>query len=459
MPETSLMKLTNLNTRDGIGANALYAEIGPFRLLIDAGMDPKEVGHNSLPDYSPIYKELDFAILTHCHLDHLGSLPVIMRRHPVTPILCSIPTANIAPRMLINSYNVMKRQREELGIPELPLYTQSDINAIEKQFMPMPFEKTRYFEKDQQEIAVTLYASGHIPGAAAVLIEYKHRRIFFTGDVLFRDMNIIQGARFPKVTFDTIVTETTRGETTRPSDYSFQDEMERFLTTLANTLNNGGSVLIPVFALGRMQEILFVINEARRSGRLPESPVFTSGLGIALVDHFDALTKKTGLVNFRKKILQDLKSKPLARNLMEGLDLEPKGIYILSSGMMVEHTPSYRAAASLLGHPHNTICFVGYCDPDTPGGKLLNTAHGDEFSFDALDYVTRVRAQVERYDMSGHADREELLELVIHSEPRAIVLTHGDPDARAWFEDELYMNPVTSGSKILNPQPGEELDV
>lgn len=459
MSDPSIMNLTNLNTRDGIGANALLAEIGPFRILVDAGLDPKCVGRAALPDYKLVDDALDFAVLTHCHLDHLGSLPVIMRRHPQAPILCSIPTANIAPRMLINSFNVMKRQREEISIPEYPLYTQSEIFAMEKQLMPMPFGKSRIYEKDGQELTVTLYPSGHIPGAASVLFEHKHRRILFTGDVLFRDMNIIQGARLPGGDLDTLVMETTRGDTRRPTGNTPSEETERMLTTIATTLDHGGSVLMPVFALGRMQEILFILNEARRSGKIPDCPVITSGLGIALADHFDALTRKTGLVNFRKKILQDLKAKPLQRKLDPGVDLEPKGIYILSSGMLVENTPSYLAASCLLGHAHNALCFVGYCDPDTPGGKLLATAQDESFIFETLDYVTRVRARIERYDMSGHADREELLDMAINYQPRAIVLTHGDPDARAWFEDELYSNPTTSGSKILNPQPGEHCSV
>ncbi len=437
----------------------MFVEIGPFKILIDAGLDPKSIGREALPDYSFIDSALDFMVLTHCHLDHLGSLPVIMRRHPQAPILCSVPTANLAPRMLINSYNVMMRQREELHIPEYPLYPQSDIHAIEKQFMTLPFERPRIFDKDGQELTVTLYASGHIPGAAGVLFEYKHRRVFFTGDVLFRNMNIIRGAAFPTGKLDVLVTETTRGDTLRKTDHTYEEELKRFIHTIHRTILQGGSVLIPVFALGRMQEVLFILNEAMRDGAIPECPVFASGLGVALVDHLDALTKKTGLVNFRKKILQDLNAKPLARDLMPGVDLQPKGIYVLSSGMLVESTPSYLAAASMLGHPHNAICFVGYCDPDTPGGRLLATPHDDSYSFPTLDYVTRVRAHVERFDMSGHADREELLDFAINASPRAIVLTHGDPSARAWFEDEFYAHPVTASAKIINAEPSMYYDV
>jgi Cft2 family RNA processing exonuclease len=119
--------------------------------------------------------------------------------------------------------------------------------------------------------------------------------------------------------------------------------------------------------------------------------------------------------------------------------------------MLVERTPSYTLASGLLGHARNTIGFVGYCDPETPGGKLLAAKSGDTFVFETAHVKTKVKARVERYELSGHADREELLEFIVQTQARSVVLTHGDPPARAWFAQQLAAQMPEA--KVLDPVP------
>ncbi|GAB4280872.1 MAG: MBL fold metallo-hydrolase [Opitutales bacterium] len=405
-----------------------------------------------IEDYS-----LDIILLTHCHLDHLGALPVIAERNPNAHILTSLPSKLLAPRMLYNSHAVMKRQRDELGIKEYPLYTSSQIDALEKRLSPMPFDKPRIFDDKGESLEITFYQAGHVAGASGCSLTYKHRKIFFTGDVLFEKQRVISGANFPEQPCDTLVMETTRGNTELTPNYSREDEIERLRTTIVHTLEHEGSVLIPVFALGRMQELLTFFHEWNKANKLPKVPIFCSGLGISLVDTFDEISRKTGLIHFRRKILHELGVKPFRKRLKAGETPDEKAIYLVSSGMMTENTPSYTTAAALLGNHHNTVCFVGYCDPDTPGGKLLASQQNDNFLFEALDYNCPIRAHIEQFDLSGHANREELLSFAQKLDPRAVVLTHGDPEARDWFFDELIAySPKT---KIINPPPGIAIDV
>jgi len=119
--------------------------------------------------------------------------------------------------------------------------------------------------------------------------------------------------------------------------------------------------------------------------------------------------------------------------------------------MLVERTPSYTLASGLLGHAANTIGFVGYCDPDTPGGKLLASKPGDTFLFESAHVKAKVKARVERFELSGHADREELLQFAVQTGARSIVLTHGDPAARAWFAERLAEQ--LPSAKVLDPVP------
>ena len=115
------------------------------------------------------------------------------------------------------------------------------------------------------------------------------------------------------------------------------------------------------------------------------------------------------------------------------------------------NSTSVKAWRALLGHARNTIGFVGFCDPDTPGGKLLATAPGKIFNFAAIDVKAKVNARVERFELSGHAERDELLEFAVQTQARSIVLTHGDPGARAWFAEQLAQQ--LPGTKVIDPIP------
>lgn len=448
------MELIDLNRHGKIGANSHFLRLGDFNILVDAGLHPKKIGKDALPDFEAIGdKVLDLVVLTHCHLDHLGSMPLVATRNPHAPIITSLPNTLLAPRMLRNSVNVMKRQREEHGICEYPLFLHRDVAALNRQLVGQRFERGEIYTKGKEQIEVILHPAGHVVGAAAVEFIYKHRRIVFSGDVLFEDQRTLPGAHLPSGTIDTLILETTRGASARNPGTTRATEIERLLDSMNEILERGGSCLVPVFALGRMQEIFKLIFEARNCGRLPRSPIFAAGLGMDLCNYFDKIRKKNRLIDFDIQMLDQMRVKNLEFNLRPGRDLPQKGIYILSSGMMVQHTPSYKVAASLLPHSKNGICFVGYCDPDTPGGALLQNCDDSHFYFETLDYRAPLRASIQQFDLSGHANRDELADYAVQSEARAVVLTHGDTQARAWFSDVL--NQRMPDSSILDPTPGE----
>ncbi|HZZ57322.1 MAG TPA: MBL fold metallo-hydrolase [Opitutaceae bacterium] len=446
------MKLTDLNRDGGIGANSMFLQIGGLNLLIDCGLHPKKTGRAATPDLSRLRGvRLDLIIITHCHLDHIGSLPVAMREHPTTPVIMSLSSRMLIERMLHNSANVMMRQREEESIPDYPLFTHEEIERCARRLTGLPFGHAKRFRGAADEVEIVFHPAGHVAGAAGVELRHKHRGIFVTGDVLFDDQRTLAGARFPSGRFDTLITETTRGDTERPAGRHRAAEMARLVSCINDTIRRGGSFLVPVFALGRMQEVLSIVHDARRFGRLAECPIFGSGLGLDLVDYFDEIARKTKQVQFSRSIVKELKIRPLPRKLIAGEDPGQNGLYVVSSGMMVEKTPSYTLASGLLGHARNTIGFVGYCDPDTPGGTLLQSKPGDTFVFESAHVQTRVKARIERFELSGHADRNELLAFAAQTKARSIVLTHGDPPARAWFKRQLEAQ--LPSASILDPIP------
>ena len=173
------MKFTDLNAHGGIGANCCLCEIGPFKFVIDSGLHPKFAGPESLPKHSEIGRfTLDFIILTHCHLDHLGSLPLLSREQPDAPVILSYASSILARRMLSNSISVMKRQRSELNLPELPFYGRGDLSSLYDRFKTPPLHTPYRLEKNGESIEITLHHAGHVAGAAVAVKQIFGARPF-----------------------------------------------------------------------------------------------------------------------------------------------------------------------------------------------------------------------------------------------------------------------------------------
>ena len=446
------MLFTDLNEQGGIGASATLLEIGPYTLLIDSGIHPKHDGIESLPRLDKIRdKQVDCIILTHCHLDHVGSIPVAARYFPDAEILMTRASSMLAPRMLRNSVNVMQRKREETGLKEYPFYTFKEIEALEERILGLSFERAFFLDHHGPEIAITLYPAGHVAGAAGVKIDGCGESVFLTGDCLFRDNMTLPGASFPDCGIDTLIMETTRGATEPTASPEREEEWDALFDDMRKTFERGGTVLIPVFALGRMQEMLTQVADRRNEQWLQNIPIFCSGLGMDLVDYFDQIAKRVGGLNFSRKVVKQLKVRPPDWNWCRGKQPKTPSLLLLSSGMLVEHTPSYRMASGLLHDPKNLIQFIGYCDPDTPGGVIQGMKIGEEYLFEVLDYKAELNIEILRYDLSGHAERTELQDFAETVSPKRIILTHGDLEARDWFLDTLSASlPET---EVINPEP------
>src|SRR5881394_1216762 len=163
------MKLTDLNRDGGIGANSLFVQLGDLNILVDCGLHPKRVGRVATPELRGLRNlTLDLIVITHCHLDHIGSLPVAMREHPNTPVIMTTSSRMLIERMLHNSANVMLRQKEEDDIPDYPLFTHDDIDRMAKRMTGLNFNQPKHFRGAKDDIEITFHPAGHVAGAAAV---------------------------------------------------------------------------------------------------------------------------------------------------------------------------------------------------------------------------------------------------------------------------------------------------
>src|SRR5467141_1421303 len=269
------MRIINLNPDTDIGASAWFVEIEGHRLLMDAGTHPKREGHASLPRYDLVKKEeLDAIAISHCHHDHVGSLPVALRYFPDAHVLLTELSYFLVERVLHNSVNVMKRQRDELGIREYPLFSHDEVDEIAPLIQGFRYNREvewAAFHKARSGLpspTLEFYDAGHALGSAGIMVRGAKETLFYTGDVCFHDQTILRSARFEDVKADVLIMETTRGNRPLPLDFSRESEIERLTAAIHGALERKGCVLIPSFALGRTQEILALLSLLMRSGKL-----------------------------------------------------------------------------------------------------------------------------------------------------------------------------------------------
>jgi Cft2 family RNA processing exonuclease len=456
--------ITNLNPAHDVGASSWLVEFDDHRLLLDAGIHPKREGRAALPLYQCIEgDELDAIVISHCHHDHVGSLPVAVRRFPRAHVLMTELSYFLVDRVLHNSVNVMLRQREECGIKDYPLFTHDEVDEIEAVFQGFRYNRQvewAAFAKTQVgRISPTLefVDAGHALGAGGVMVRGAHETLFYTGDVSFRDQTLLKGARFEDITAEVLIMETTRGARAVPPGFSREGETERLVQAIRAVQGRNGAILIPVFALGRTQEILALLSLLMQSGRLPRQSVFIGGLGRVFTEIYDLQAHRTHRHHSNLALTEALDLQVLDRRQMESIRLSGGRLFVLTSGMMNPQTAAHDLALRMLVEPRHGIFFVGYADPETPAGRLRATSPGETFCFGPLDREVTRRCEVAEFDLTAHANREELLDFAGTVSPRAVVLGHGEADARSWFREQLTLRYPRL--KVVDPGPGERVEV
>ena len=451
------MEFVNLTRHTGIGSNCYWLSVGGKNIILDAGSDPKIDGINSTPDLRALPPgTVDAIIITHAHQDHIGSLPVVTRQEQRCPIFMTPATAAIATIMLHNSVNVMMRQREELGLMEYPLYTHRGVDLCAQSWVHCGLRQ-RYNllgerSGNDDEVTFEFYNAGHIVGSVGVLISYKGKSLFYTGDVNFENQSLMIGADFPEGGVDYLIMETTRGDSPIPVGFTRAGEEERFARAVKEVISSGESLTIPVFALGKSQERLAMLWKMRLRGEIGHLPIYIGGLSVKITTVYDTFAATTPRSHPDLQLLDEMA--PYVLSGREIITAQPRKrcIYALSSGMMTEHTLSNIFARRVLADPSQNLFFVGYSDPDSPAGKIRKAKQGDEVILDKEFPPVPLRCRVEEFSFSAHSNREMLRNYVLLLKPSKVVLVHGDKPALEWFQLALFKE--LEGAEVIVPDIG-----
>jgi len=458
------MRITNLNPDTEIGASGWFVELEGHRLLMDTGIHPKREGLDSLPLYGRIKKEeLDAVAISHCHHDHVGSLPVALRQFPQAHVLMTELSYFLIERVLHNSVNVMKRQREELGIKEYPLFTHDEVDDLSPRFQGFKYNREidwAAFHKTRAGFlspTLEFYDAGHALGSAGIMVRGQRETLFYTGDACFHDQTILKGARFEDVQAQVLMMETTRGNRGASPGVTRETEIARLRRAICDAVRHKGAILIPTFALGRTQEILALLAVMLAEGDLEPQPIYIGGLGRVFTEIYDLEAHRTHRQYPSLQLHEALNLTVLEQGQAQKMKLAKGRIFVITAGMMSENTAAHDLGLRMAGDENQHIFFVGYTDPDTPGGRLRAAKHGETFVFSPSGGRVTRRCHIENFDLTAHANRKDMLEFACQVDPRAVLLVHGDADSRAWYEQQL--RTLRPKIKIFHPKPGETIVV
>ncbi|HEU0209424.1 MAG TPA: MBL fold metallo-hydrolase, partial [Candidatus Udaeobacter sp.] len=423
---------------------------------------PKNTGEDALPLFKAIAeREIEAILISHAHQDHIGTLPLAMRRFPGARVFMTDTTAEVGSVLLHNSVNVMTRQREEIGEMSYPLFTHRETDRASERWRSCRLRQQisitgeRATRREKDALTFEFFDAGHVLGSTGVMLRAQGQTVFYTGDVNFDDQTIMQAAVYPEQKIDVLIMECTRGDHATPDGWSRASEEQRLAEALRGAFERDACVLIPVFALGKTQEILAMLYKFRRQRLLAEFPIYIGGLSSKFTDVYDRRAQTVRRQLPRLKLMRDVAPFILNDETVRDTPVRGGRVYVLSSGMMIPKTLSNTFARRIVENAQHSIFFVGYANPESPAGLLRDAGMAGDVVLDPDKPPQRIRCNIEEFQFSAHATRESLVAYARKISPKKILLVHGDPPAIEWTR--VILSKELPSSEVIVPAPGVEL--
>lgn len=442
------MQLKFLGATGTVTGSKYLLTSGNFRVMVDCGLFQglKQLRLKNWAQLPIKPAEIDAVVLTHAHIDHTGYLPLLVRNGFRGKIYCTEATRDLCKVLLPDSAHLQEEEAEYANRrgfskhhPALPLYTKEDAFKALDMFTPVPFDQDVNIGDN---LTLHYYLNGHILGSAFARIHNKKTSVLFSGDI-GRPNNILIKAPVRVKQADYLLLESTYGDRLHDPD----DPMLKLANIINRTVKRKGVVLIPVFAVGRAQELLYYIHLLKASGAIAEEiPVYLNSP--MAVDATAIFNKHRGEHRLNKEECAALNrtarmvhsvEESRALNQMKGPMIILSASGMASGGRVVHHLKAFAPKSN------NTILFAGFQAEGTRGAAMV--AGADEIKIHG-EYVP-VRAKVEFIsNLSAHADYSEILDWLrgFESAPKKTFIVHGEPLAadsmRRHIEEKLHWHTV-----------------
>ncbi len=456
------------------GSKTLITTDKGKKILLDCGMyQGKGLETDSLNRITGVEpSELSHIILSHAHIDHSGLIPYFYKLGFRGSVICTHATRNLCSIMLPDSGHIQEmdvkwfnKKRAKQGLPRVePIYRVEDAEKSIKLFIGVEFNRRFYIDND---INVKFTHTGHMLGGAVANIEIKNNgkkvRLAYTGDIGRPENRILKSPEpFPQC--DYLITESTYGNRLHAPA---KEVKGKFLKVIEDTcVHRQGKLIIPSFAIGRTQEIVYMLNEFFNDGLLPNIDVYVdSPLAVNATDifrmHTDGLNE-----NVKREMSENHDDDPFGFNRLQyikkveqskALNEDDRPCIIISASGMAEAGRIKHHISNNIQNPNNTILMVGYCSPTSLGARL-QVRNIKEISIFGKPH--RVNAKIDRLEaLSGHGDYKEMCDFIScqnKKEVKKVFLVHGEIDAQKHYKEYLTQNGF---SNIEIPKATDTFDL
>ncbi|XP_075897878.1 integrator complex subunit 11 [Nelusetta ayraudi] len=456
MPE---IKVTPLGAGQDVGRSCILVSIGGKNIMLDCGM---HMGYNDdrrFPDFSYITQNgrltdfLDCVIISHFHLDHCGALPFMSEMVGYDgPIYMTHPTKAICPILLEDFRKISVDKKGETNF-----FTSQMIKDCMKKVVPLNLHQTVQVD---DELEIKAYYAGHVLGAAMVHIKVGSESVVYTGDYNMTPDRHLGAAWIDKCRPDILISESTYATTIRDSKRCRERD---FLKKVHESIERGGKVLIPVFALGRAQELCILLETFWERMNLKAPIYFSTGL-TEKANHYYKLFITWTNQKIRKTFVQ--------RNMFEFKHIKafdrsyadnPGPMVVFATPGMLHAGQSLQIFKKWAGNEKNMVIMPGYCVQGTIGHKILNGQRKLEMEGRA---TLEVKLQVEYMSFSAHADAKGIMQLIRMAEPRNMLLVHGEAAKMEFlkgkieqeFSIDCYM-PANGETATMTTNPSVPVDI
>lgn len=453
-----MMKITFLGATKTVTGSKYLITIDSKKILVDCGLFQgyKELrlrNWNPLPIHP---KDIDAVVLTHAHIDHSGYLPLLVKNGFKGHIYCTRGTKDLCAILLPDSGFLQEEDASRANRygyskhkPALPLYTMQDGIKALNQFVVVNFDSPLTLFDN---LVLKFLPAGHIIGSSLVHLTYQNKTVLFTGD-LGRPQHPVMKPPALVTSADYLIVESTYGDQL----HDRFNPLDQLADIIQTTVAKGGSIIIPAFAVGRTQDLLYYLYLLKQENRLPDIPIFLDSP--MAQDVSDLLAHYTHEHRLTKELANNIcKIARYTRTSEESKSIEQYNspVIVISASGMAEGGRILHHLKTYLPEKRNTILFTGYQDGGTRGDLLIRGAtevkiHGE---------MIPVKAQIKTINsMSAHADYQEMLAWLrnFKRSPKKVFITHGDGDAtqslKAKIEEALNWKciiPDYLQTEILN---------
>jgi len=424
------VRLTYLGGARQVGRSCILLQTPESRILLDCGInvasDEQPYPHLEAPEFR--IDELDAVIIGHSHMDHSGFLPYLFKFGYRGPVYCTSPTRDVMSLLQLDFVKIQQTEGKE------PIYSTDDVKESVKHTIVLDYEEVTDITPD---VRLTFYNAGHILGSALVHLHVGNglHNIVYSGDLKYGRTALLEPAntRFPRV--ETLMIESTYGgkDNILPP---LKEEEEELRQILENTIKKGGKILMPVLGSGRAQDIIVMIEQFIREGKLEKIPVYIDGMVWDITAIHTAYPEY--LSNNLRKLIFHKDTNPFLSDIFKRVGsqkerqqvIEETGscVILATSGMLVGG-PSVEYLRQLSDNPNNVLIFTCY----QPEGSMGFRIRAGERSFTLLNRDGKpepleIKMDVFKIEITDHSDRRQLMNYVQHCDPRPkrVIVNHGE---------------------------------